>query len=299
MRERTKEVIKQQEDIGLDVLAHGEFERTDMVEFFAEKLEGMAVTEHAWVQSYGSRCVRPPIVYGDVYRPEPMTVDMIAFAQQQTTKPMKGMLTGPVTILNWSFEREDIPPHQTANQIALALLDEVRDLEAAGIKVIQVDEPALREGLPLRRAKWDDYLEWSVRSFRLSTSGVQDDTQIHTHMCYSEFNEIIDAIEGLDADVISVENSRSHAELLKAFTDHRYQRHIGPGVYDVHSAQVPTTEAMVEMLRRSSEVLNEDQIWVNPDCGLKTRGNEEVWPSLKNMVDAAQVIRTRQPVTAD
>jgi 5-methyltetrahydropteroyltriglutamate--homocysteine methyltransferase len=300
MRERTREVIRQQEEIGLDVLAHGEFERTDMVEFFAEKLEGMAVTDNAWVQSYGSRCVRPPIVYGDVYRPEPMTVDMIAFAQQQTDKPMKGMLTGPVTILNWSFEREDIPPYQTANQIALALLDEVLDLQAAGIQVIQVDEPALREGLPLRRRKWDDYLDWSVRSFRLSTStGVKDETQIHTHMCYSEFNEIIGAIEALDADVISVENSRSHAELLQAFTDHKYERHIGPGVYDVHSAQVPTTEAMVEMLRRSSKVLNEEQIWVNPDCGLKTRGNEEVWPSLRNMVDAAKQVRARQPVTAD
>jgi 5-methyltetrahydropteroyltriglutamate--homocysteine methyltransferase len=299
MRERTTEVIKQQEEIGLDVLAHGEFERTDMVEFFAEKLEGMAVTENAWVQSYGSRCVRPPIIYGDVYRPEPMTVDMISFAQQQTQKPMKGMLTGPVTILNWSFEREDMPPYQTANQIALALLDEVKDLEAAGIPIIQVDEPALREGLPLRRRKWDEYLDWSVRSFRLATSGVKDETQIHTHMCYSEFNEIIDAIEGLDADVISVENSRSRAELLQAFTDHRYERHIGPGVYDVHSAQVPSTEEMVEMLRRSSEVLDEEQIWINPDCGLKTRGNEEVWPSLKNMVDAAQVVRARKPVTAD
>jgi 5-methyltetrahydropteroyltriglutamate--homocysteine methyltransferase len=299
IRERTKEVIKQQEEIGLDVLAHGEFERTDMVEFFAEKLEGMAVTENAWVQSYGSRCVRPPIVYGDVYRPEPMTVDMISFAQQQTNKPMKGMLTGPVTILNWSFEREDIPPHQTANQIALALLDEVRDLEKAGIRVIQVDEPALREGLPLRERKRDEYLDWSVRAFRLSTSNVRDETQIHTHMCYAEFNEIIGAIEALDADVISVENSRSHAELLQAFTDHKYERHIGPGVYDVHSAQVPSTEEMVEMLRRTSEVLPEEQIWVNPDCGLKTRGNEEVWPSLKNMVDAAKEIRARQPVGAD
>jgi 5-methyltetrahydropteroyltriglutamate--homocysteine methyltransferase len=300
MRERTKEVIKQQEDIGLDVLAHGEFERTDMVEFFAEKLDGMAVTENAWVQSYGSRCVRPPIVFGDVRRPQPMTVDMIAFAQQQTDKPMKGMLTGPVTILNWSFEREDIPPYQTANQIALALLDEVVDLQNAGIRVIQVDEPALREGLPLRERKRKDYLDWSVRSFRLATStGVEDETQIHTHMCYAEFNEIIEAIEALDADVISVENSRSHAELLQAFTDHKYERHIGPGVYDVHSAQVPTTESMVEMLRRSSEVLPEEQIWVNPDCGLKTRGNEEVWPSLKNMVDAAKEIRARQPVGAD
>ena len=300
MRERTKEVIKQQEEIGLDVLAHGEFERTDMVEFFAEKLEGMAVTEHAWVQSYGSRCVRPPIIFGDVRRPEPMTVDMIKFAQDQTSKPMKGMLTGPVTILNWSFEREDIPAHQTSNQIALALLDEVVDLQNAGIRVIQVDEPALREGLPLRGRKGKDYLDWSVRSFRLSTStGVDDETQIHTHMCYAEFNEIIEAIEALDADVISVENSRSHAELLQAFTDHKYERHIGPGVYDVHSAQVPDTEDMVEMLRRTSAVLPEEQIWVNPDCGLKTRGNEEVWPSLKNMVDAAKEIRARQPVGAD
>jgi 5-methyltetrahydropteroyltriglutamate--homocysteine methyltransferase len=299
IRERTAEVIRQQEEIGLDVLVHGEFERTDMVEFFAEKMEGMAITEHAWVQSYGSRCVRPPIIFGDVRRPVPMTVEMSAYAQSLTDKPVKGMLTGPVTILNWSFPREDIGRDEVANQIALALRDEVIDLERAGIRIIQIDEPALREGLPLRRSKWDEYLDWAVRAFRLSSSGVTDETQIHSHMCYSEFNDIIEAIEALDADVISIENSRSNAELLQAFTDHRYQRQIGPGVYDVHSAQVPTAAEMRGLLERTSNVLDEGQIWVNPDCGLKTRGNEEVWPSLTNMVDSARTLRARAGVTAD
>jgi 5-methyltetrahydropteroyltriglutamate--homocysteine methyltransferase len=299
IRERTAEVVRKQEELGLDVLVHGEFERTDMVEFFAEKMGGMAITEHAWVQSYGSRCVRPPIIYGDVRRPEPMTVDMITYAQSLTDKPVKGMLTGPVTILNWSFPREDIGRDEVANQIALALRDEVRDLESAGIRIIQIDEPALREGLPLRRRKWDEYLGWAVRAFRLASSGVRDETQIHSHMCYSEFNDIIEAIEALDADVISIENSRSNAELLQAFTDHRYQRQIGPGVYDVHSAQVPSSGEMRQLLVRTSDVLDEAQIWVNPDCGLKTRGNEEVWPSLENMVESAKALRARSGVPAD
>jgi 5-methyltetrahydropteroyltriglutamate--homocysteine methyltransferase len=299
IREQIQEVIRRQEEIDLDVLVHGEFERTDMVEFFADQLAGFAVTEHGWVQSYGSRCVRPPIIYGDVYRPEPMTVDTIAYAQSLSNRPVKGMLTGPVTILNWSFVREDISRKDVANQIALALQDEVRDLENAGIKVIQIDEPALREGLPLRRADWDAYLDWAVRAFRLSSSSVADGTQIHTHMCYSEFNDIIEAIAALDADVISIENSRSHSELLEVFTTHRYERQIGPGVYDVHSAQIPEAAAMEELLDRVRTYLDAGQIWVNPDCGLKTRGNAEVWPSLEHMVQAAKAIRERQPVPAN
>jgi 5-methyltetrahydropteroyltriglutamate--homocysteine methyltransferase len=299
IREQIQEVIRRQEEIDLDVLVHGEFERTDMVEFFADQLAGFAVTEQGRVQSYGSRCVRPPIIYGDVYRPEPMTVDTIAYAQSLSNRPVKGMLTGPVTILNWSFVREDISRKDVANQIALALQDEVRDLENAGIKVIQIDEPALREGLPLRRADWDAYLDWAVRAFRLSSSSVADGTQIHTHMCYSEFNDIIEAIAALDADVISIENSRSHSELLEVFTTHRYERQIGPGVYDVHSAQIPEAAAMEELLDRVRTYLDAGQIWVNPDCGLKTRGNAEVWPSLEHMVQAAKAIRERQPVPAN
>ncbi len=298
IREQIQEVIRRQEEIDLDVLVHGEFERTDMVEFFADQLAGFAVTEQGWVQSYGSRCVRPPIIYGDVFRPQPMTVDTIAYAQSLSNRPVKGMLTGPVTILNWSFVREDIARKDVANQIALALQDEVRDLESAGIKVIQIDEPALREGLPLRRADWDAYLDWAVRAFRLSSSSVADGTQIHTHMCYSEFNDIIEAIAALDADVISIENSRSHSELLEVFTTHRYERQIGPGVYDVHSAQIPEAGAMEELLDRVRTYLDAGQIWVNPDCGLKTRGNAEVWPSLEHMVQAAKALRDRQPVAA-
>ena len=289
--ERTRDVIRHQEEIGLDVLVHGEFERTDMVEFFADQLDGYAVTEHAWVQSYGSRCVRPPIIYGDVHRPHPMTVETSTFAQSLTTQPVKGMLTGPVTMLNWAFVREDLPRSEVANQIALALRDEVSDLEEAGIGIIQIDEPALREGLPLRHEDWDEYLDWAVQSFRLASSGVQASTQIHSHMCYSEFNDIIEAIEALDADVISIENSRSDSELLRAFIDHSYGRQIGPGVYDVHSERVPTIEDMEALLERASDVLKPGQIWVNPDCGLKTRGNDEVWPSLEHMVHAAHALR--------
>jgi len=295
IRDHIRQLIRQQEEIGLDVLVHGEFERTDMVEFFAEQLAGFAVTEHAWVQSYGSRCVRPPIIYGDVYRPEPMTVQTITYAQSLTDRPIKGMLTGPVTILNWSFPREDLPRRDVAYQIAAALRDEVHDLETAGIRVIQIDEPALREGLPLRHEDWDHYLGWAVQSFRLASSGVANDTQIHTHMCYSEFNDIIESIEALDADVISIENSRSNAELLRAFIDHRYTRQIGPGVYDIHSPRVPSADEMVTLLEQASEVLDPAQLWVNPDCGLKTRGNAEVWPSLEHMVEAARTLRARHP----
>jgi 5-methyltetrahydropteroyltriglutamate--homocysteine methyltransferase len=266
-----------------------------MVEFFAEQLQGFLVTEHGWVQSYGSRCVRPPIIFGDVHRPEAMTVETSRYAQSLTDKPVKGMLTGPVTILNWSFVREDISRREVAFQIALALRDEVVDLERAGIKIIQIDEPALREGLPLRREDWPTYLDWAVQAFRLASSGVEARTQIHSHMCYSEFNDIIDAIEALDADVISIENSRSSSELLQAFTDHRYGRQIGPGVYDVHSPRVPTPEEMQQLLEQASQVLEPGQIWVNPDCGLKTRGTAEVWPSLEHMVAAAQAIRAAVP----
>jgi 5-methyltetrahydropteroyltriglutamate--homocysteine methyltransferase len=292
------ELVAQQEEIGLDVLVHGEFERTDMVEYFAEQLAGFIATEHGWVQSYGSRCVRPPIIVGDVYRTHPMTVETSSYAQSKTGKPMKGMLTGPVTILNWSFVREDLPRSEVANQIALALRDEVVDLQNAGIGIVQIDEPALREGLPLRRAEWQAYLDWAVRAFRLSASGVQPQTQIHTHMCYSEFNDIIDAIEAMDADVISIENSRSNEELLKAFTNNKYERMIGPGVYDIHSPNVPTEEEIVERLQNAARVLGAEHLWVNPDCGLKTRGDAEVWPSLKHMVEAAEELRKEASVPA-
>jgi 5-methyltetrahydropteroyltriglutamate--homocysteine methyltransferase len=284
-------LIAQQEAIGLDVLVHGEFERTDMVEYFAAQLGGFIVTEHGWVQSYGSRCVRPPIIVGDVYRPHAMTVATSTYAQSRTQRPLKGMLTGPVTILNWSFPREDIPRAAVCTQIALALRDEVADLEAAGIPIIQIDEPALREGLPLRRAEWEAYLTWAVRAFRLASAGVRAATQIHTHMCYAEFNDIIEAIKALDADVISIEHSRSNEELLRAFTAHGYAQMIGPGVYDVHSPAVPQTEAMVQRLQHAARVLGAEVLWVNPDCGLKTRSEAEVWPALTNMVAAARIMR--------
>lgn len=294
VRERIDDLVQRQEQIGLDVLVHGEFERTDMVEYFGAQLDGFIVTEHGWVQSYGSRCVRPPIIVGDVYRAAPMTVETSAYAQSRTARPMKGMLTGPVTILNWSFVREDLPRSEVAYQIALALRDEVVDLEAAGIPIVQIDEPALREGLPLRRSDWQEYLDWAVRAFRLSSSGVTADTQIHSHMCYSEFNDIIDAIDAMDADVISIENSRSNEELLLAFSQNSYERQIGPGVYDVHSPRVPGTAEMAERLQRAAGVLGATHLWVNPDCGLKTRGDAEVWPSLEHMVAAAQQLRASQ-----
>ena len=293
IREQIAALIRRQEEIGIDVLVHGEFERSDMVEYFAEQLEGFIVTEHGWVQSYGSRAARPPIIFGDVHRPKPMTVEVSRYAQSLTDRPVKGMLTGPVTMLNWSFVREDLSRRDVAYQIALALRDEVRDLEAAGIAMIQIDEPALREGLPLRRQEWDEYLDWAVKAFRLASSGVADETQIHSHMCYSEFNDIIEAIDALDADVISIENSRSQGELLRAFLDRRYPRQIGPGVYDVHSARVPSVEEIESLLLKAAEILDPEQLWVNPDCGLKTRRPEEAWPSLENMVEAARRMRER------
>ena len=284
-------VIELQEEIGLDVLVHGESERNDMVEYFGEQLDGFAFTKNGWVQSYGTRCVKPPILYGDVSRPGPMTVHWIRTAQSFTDKPVKGMLTGPVTILNWSFVRDDQPRSETARQIALAIRDEVNDLEAAGVAIIQVDEAALREGLPLRKADWPEYLEWAVECYRLATSGVRDDTQIHVHMCYSEFGDILESIAALDADVISIENSRSDAELLESFREFHYDKDIGPGVYDIHSPRVPSEEEIVDLLRRSLQTIDAERLWVNPDCGLKTRRYEETTPALRNMVQAARKLR--------
>jgi 5-methyltetrahydropteroyltriglutamate--homocysteine methyltransferase len=291
LQAETERAVRWQEDIGLDVLVHGEFERNDMVQYFGEQLSGFAFTQHAWVQSYGSRCVRPPILYGDVSRPRPMTVDWWRYAQSLTPRPMKGMLTGPVTILNWSFVRDDVPRALACRQIALAIRDEVVELEAAGAKIIQIDEAALREGLPLRRGEWADYLGWAVECFRLSACGVADHTQIHTHMCYSEFNDIIVAIGAMDADVISIETARSKMELLDAFTDYAYLADIGPGVYDIHSPSVPSVEAMSELLRAAQDRLSVGQLWVNPDCGLKTRKWPETRAALANMVEAARQSR--------
>jgi len=291
LREEIQRTIRLQESIGLDVLVHGEFERNDMVEYFGERLAGFAFSENGWVQSYGSRCVKPPIIYGDVSRPGPMTVEWSRYAQSLTGRPVKGMLTGPVTILQWSFVRDDQPRSATCDQIALAIRDEVVDLEAAGIRVIQIDEPAIREGLPLRRAEWPEYLEWAIGSFRLASSGVADSTQIHTHMCYSEFNDIVDAVAAMDADVVSMETSRSRMELLDAFARFAYPNDIGPGVYDIHSPRVPRDEEMVELLQRAARVIAPEQLWVNPDCGLKTRRWEEVVPSLEGMVRAARRLR--------
>ncbi len=284
--------IRFQEEIGLDVLVHGEPERNDMVQYFGEQLDGYAFTGHGWVQSYGSRYVRPPIIFGDVRRPGPMTVRWSKYAASITDKPIKGMLTGPITMLQWSFVRDDQPRRDTARQIALAIRDEVCDLEEAGVSVVQIDEPALREGLPLRRADWPAYLEWSVECFQLAASGVRDETQIHTHMCYSEFNDIIEAIGNMDADVISIESSRSQMELLEAFETYRYPNEIGPGVYDIHSPRVPGTREMQDLLMLAARHLAPDQIWVNPDCGLKTRSWEEVKPALANMVKAARAVRS-------
>jgi 5-methyltetrahydropteroyltriglutamate--homocysteine methyltransferase len=291
LRKETEAAVRWQEEIGLDVLVHGEFERNDMVQYFGEQLAGYAFTKHGWVQSYGSRCVRPPIIYGDVSRPRPMTVQWSAYAQSLTMKPMKGMLTGPVTMLQWSFVRDDVPRETVCRQIALALREEVVDLEKAGIRIIQIDEPAIREGLPLRKSDWKTYLDWAVGCFRLSSSGVADDTQIHTHMCYSEFNDIIDAVGAMDADVISIETSRSKMELLDAFVSYRYPNEIGPGVYDIHSPRCPDVGEMSDLLTKAKQHLAADQIWVNPDCGLKTRRWEEVRPALVNMVAAARRAR--------
>jgi 5-methyltetrahydropteroyltriglutamate--homocysteine methyltransferase len=292
LKEETVRCIKFQENCGIDVLVHGEFERNDMVEYFGEQLNGFVFTKFGWVQSYGSRCVKPPIIFGDVSRDKPMTVDWAKFSQEQTDKYMKGMLTGPVTILQWSFVRDDQPRSETCKQIGLAIRDEVVDLESAGIKIIQIDEAALREGLPLRQNEWGDYLKWAVEAFRLSASGVQDGTQIHTHMCYSEFNDIIKSIGDMDADVISVETSRSQMELLDAFASFKYPNEIGPGVYDIHSPRVPSKGEMEELLRLALKNLNPEQLWVNPDCGLKTRGWPEVESALKAMVDSAKAVRS-------
>lgn len=291
LREETARTVRWQEEIGLDVLVHGEFERNDMVQYFGEQLSGFAFTKHGWVQSYGSRCVRPPILFGDVSRPEPMTVDWWQYAQGLTVRPMKGMLTGPVTILNWSFVRDDVTREQACRQIALAIRDEVVDLERAGAKIIQIDEAALREGLPLRRGDWQHYLDWAVESFRIASSGVANATQIHTHMCYSEFNDIIAAIGSMDADVISIETARSKMELLSAFAEYRYPAEIGPGVYDIHSPRVPAVEEMTDLLAAARSRLSPEQLWVNPDCGLKTRKWPETRAALVNMVAAAKQVR--------
>ncbi|WP_158931083.1 5-methyltetrahydropteroyltriglutamate--homocysteine S-methyltransferase [Acidisphaera sp. S103] len=296
------DAVRWQEELGLDVLVHGEFERNDMVKYFGEQLSGYAFTQHGWVQSYGSRCVAPPIIWGDVSRPAPMTVRWSAYAQSKTDRPMKGMLTGPVTMLQWSFVRDDIPRSETCRQIALAIRDEVTDLEAAGIAVIQVDEPAFREGLPLRHADWAAYLDWAVACFRLATCCVRDDTSIHTHMCYSEFNDIMPAIADMDADAISIETTRSRMELLDAFVPGQgggtagYPAEIGPGVWDIHSPRVPDTREMVELLGLARQRLEDWQIWVNPDCGLKTRKWEEVRPALKSLVDAAREVRRQAAI---
>ncbi|UBZ14318.1 5-methyltetrahydropteroyltriglutamate--homocysteine S-methyltransferase [Flagellimonas marinaquae] len=291
LMEQTFETIRLQENIGLDVPVHGEFERNDMVEYFGEQLEGFTFTQNGWVQSYGSRCVKPPIIYGDVSRPVPMTVFWTSFAQSLTNRPVKGMLTGPVTILQWSFVRDDQARSVTCEQIALAILDEVLDLEKEGISIIQVDEPAIREGLPLRKKDWEKYLDWAIGAFKLSTSGVKDSTQIHTHMCYSEFNDIIQSIADMDADVITIECSRSQMELLDAFSEFDYPNDIGPGVYDIHSPRVPSEEEIIKLLQKAENVLPASKLWVNPDCGLKTRGWEETISALKIMVSAAQQMR--------
>jgi len=291
LRKQIEQVIHFQEEIGLDVLVHGEFERSDMVEYFGEQLPGFLFTQHGWVQSYGSRCVRPPIIYGDVARQHPMMVEWSRYAQSLTKLPVKGMLTGPVTILQWSFVRDDQPREQTCYQLALAIRDEVQDLEAAGIGIIQIDEPALREGLPLHHADWNSYLAWAINCFRLASSGVRDETQIHTHMCYAEFDDIIEEIGRMDADVLSIEASRSQLELLDTFVTYHYPNEIGPGIYDIHSPRVPSTAEFQETLRNILRVLPPEQVWVNPDCGLKTRRWEEVRPALANLVAAAGIVR--------
>jgi 5-methyltetrahydropteroyltriglutamate--homocysteine methyltransferase len=291
LRAEIERTIRWQEEIGLDVLVHGEFERSDMVEYFGEQLNGYLFTQYGWVQSYGSRCVRPPIIYGDVTRSAPMTVQWSRYAQTLTERPVKGMLTGPVTMLQWSFVRDDQPRSETCYQLALALHDEVLDLESAGIHLIQIDEPALREGLPLRHADWQTYLVWATNCFRLASSGVRDETQIHTHMCYSEFADIIEQIASMDADVLSIEASRSQLELLHAFVTYHYPNEIGPGVYDIHSPRIPSSQECEDILQQFLHVLPAEQLWVNPDCGLKTRRWEEVRPALTHMVAAAKKVR--------
>lgn len=292
IKRETKDCVDKQERLGLDVFAHGESERNDMVEYFGQQLGGFCFTQNGWVQSYGSRCVKPPVIYADVYRKAPMTIEWITYAQSLTQKPMKGMLTGPITILCWSFAREDLERSEVCKQIALAIRDEVADLEKAGVKIIQIDEAALREGMPLTVAEAQIYLKWAIDSFRLASSGVKDETQIHTHMCYSEFNSILDWIAKMDADVISIESSRSGMTLLSAFTDFNYPSEVGPGVYDIHSPRVPSTEEIADLLRKALRYIPKDRLWVNPDCGLKTRGWDEAYQSLENMVAAAKLVRS-------
>jgi 5-methyltetrahydropteroyltriglutamate--homocysteine methyltransferase len=291
MRTEIERSVREQEQLGLDVLVHGEAERNDMVEYFGEQLDGYAFSQFGWVQSYGSRCVKPPILFGDIDRPQAMTVAWTTYAQSLTDKPMKGMLTGPVTILNWSFVRDDQPRSLSCRQLALAIRQEVLDLERAGVRVIQIDEAALREGLPLRRAQWQDHLGWAVECFRISANGVRDETQIHTHMCYSEFNDIIASIAGMDADVITIETSRSDMELLDAFEHFQYPNEIGPGVYDIHSPNIPTQDQIVRLMQQAATRIPPERLWVNPDCGLKTRQWGEVIPALQNMVAAAKALR--------
>ncbi len=291
MKAEIERSVREQEALGLDLLVHGEAERNDMVEYFGEQLDGYAFSQFGWVQSYGSRCVKPPILFGDISRPKAMTLEWICYAQSLTAKPMKGMLTGPVTILNWSFVRDDQPRSVSCKQLALAIRQETLDLEQAGVKVIQIDEAALREGLPLRKSQWQDYLDWAVESFRLCANGVRDETQIHTHMCYSEFNDIIASIADMDADVITIETSRSDMELLDAFKDFQYPNEIGPGVYDIHSPNIPTESYMVDLMRKAAERIPAKRLWVNPDCGLKTRQWAEVTPALEQMVAAARSLR--------
>ncbi|KZK68895.1 5-methyltetrahydropteroyltriglutamate--homocysteine S-methyltransferase [Shewanella baltica] len=293
LQQVTRDTIERQLKLGIDVLVHGEAERNDMVEYFGEQLAGVGFSKNGWVQSYGSRCVKPPLIYGDVSRPKAMTVEWAEFAQSLTDKPVKGMLTGPVTILHWSFAREDISRDAIATQLALAIRDEVVDLQNAGIGIIQIDEPAFREGLPLKQSEWQTYLDWAVNAFKLSAAGVTDETQIHTHMCYSEFNDTIGAIAAMDADVITIETSRSRMELLNAFEDFEYPNEIGPGVYDIHSPNTPSVEAMVHLIEKAAQKVPVRQLWVNPDCGLKTRTWDEVEPALKNMVDATRELRRR------
>jgi len=291
MQNEIARCVREQEALGLDVFVHGEAERNDMVEYFGEQLDGYAFSQFGWVQSYGSRCVKPPILFGDISRPKAMTVEWTSYAQSLTDKPMKGMLTGPVTILNWSFVRDDQARSISCYQLALAIREEVLDLEKAGVQIIQIDEAALREGLPLRRSQWNDYLQWAVESFRITANGVRDETQIHTHMCYSEFNDIIAAIADMDADVITIETSRSDMELLDVFDDFNYPNQIGPGVYDIHSPNIPTQEHIVQLMKKAAERIPAQRLWVNPDCGLKTRQWSEVLPALTNMVAAAKALR--------
>lgn len=290
MHNEIKRCVYEQEKLGIDVLVHGEPERNDMVEYFGEQLTGYTFSQFGWVQSYGSRCVKPPIIYGDISRPNAMTVDWINYAQSLTEKPMKGMLTGPVTILNWSFVRDDQPRSDTCQQIALAIRDEVLDLETSGINIIQIDEAALREGLPLRKSQWKTYLDWAIKAFRITANGVKDETQIHTHMCYSEFNDIIKAIADMDADVITIETSRSDMELLDIFDEFHYPNEIGPGVYDIHSPNIPSVDSMVNLMKKATQRIPAERLWVNPDCGLKTRHWDEVKPALINMVKASKIL---------